>query len=136
MKKLLVVLIIAALAAAGYWTYNRYFRGGSPKDAYMRMINAARLGDEDGFLDGFTDDSEKLVKSLIALSRSYEAVRADPYERLVFSEVISEQVDGDQALLITQDHRKTREIHMVKVEGEWKIDAFQLEQEWDKPGNR
>lgn len=136
MKKLLVVLIVAALAAAGYWTYNRYFRGGSPKDAYLRMINAARLGDEDGFLDGFTDDSMKLVKSLIALSRDYDAAQADPYERLVFSEVISEQVDGDQAVLMTQDHRKTREIHMVKVDGRWKIDAFELEQEWDKPGTR
>jgi hypothetical protein len=135
-KKLLVLLIVAALAAGGYWLYDRYYRSGSPSDAYLRMINAARLGDEEAFLDGFTDDSSRLVKALIALSRSYEVVREDPYQRLVFSEVVSEQVDGERALLVTQENRKMREIHMVRVDGEWKIDAFELEKDLDKPGLR
>ncbi|GMV40247.1 MAG: hypothetical protein AMXMBFR64_19630 [Myxococcales bacterium] len=134
MKKLLVVLILAALVAGGWWAWDRWFRGGSPSDAYRRMVNAARLGDEDTFLEGFTEKSRPLVKALIALSRDYEVVREDPYERIVLSDVVGETVEGDRATIVTEQGRKTREIRMTKVDGRWQIDAFDLDEDWSRPG--
>lgn len=134
MKKLLVLLILAALVAGGWWAWDHWFRAGSPSDAYRRMVNAARLGDEETFLEGFTDQSRPLVKALIALSRDYEVVREDPYERIVLSDVVAETVEGDVATIVTEQGRKTRDIRMKKVEGRWQIDAFELDEDWGRAG--
>ena len=136
MKKLLVVLLIAALAAGGWWAWDHWFRAGSPSDAYRRMVNAARLGDEDTFLEGFTEESRPLIKALIALSRDYEVVQEDPYERIVLSDVVAETVDGDQATVLTEQGRNTRDVRMKKVDGRWVIDAFELEADWSKANVR
>lgn len=133
MKKLLVLLLIAALAAGGWWAWDHWFRAGSPSDAYRRMVNAARLGDEDAFLEGFTEESRPLIKALIALSRDYDVVQEDPYERIVLADVVAETVDGDRATLVIEQGRKTRDLRMKKVDGRWQIDAFELETDWNKP---
>ncbi|NUN12625.1 MAG: hypothetical protein HUU55_03205 [Myxococcales bacterium] len=130
MKKVLVMLVLAAVVAGGYFAWDRYFVQQNPTAAFKQTMAAARLGDEEGFLDGFTEDSAKLLRALLAVARSYEFVRLDAYEQLVLADVMAETIDGDTAVLTIQYLNKTRDISMKKDGKTWKIDAFELEDAW------
>lgn len=131
MKKILVMLLLAGLLAGGYFVWDRYFVLQSPTEAFRQTMAAARLGDEEGFLDGFTEDSGRLLRALLAVSRSYEFVRLDAYEQLVLADVMAETIDGDAAVLTIQYLNKSRDISMKRDGKSWKIDAFELEKAWE-----
>ena len=117
-----------------------------PTDTYYQMVAAAKMGDRDTFLQTFTDDSRHLIEALIELSEIYGLQRNDPYRLLVHTEVISEEeaeperVTGikepcEAVNLVVKVKHRQRKIKMVKVDGEWRIDAFGLESFWQKRAN-
>lgn len=136
MKKVFLLLLLGGLAYGGYWAYDRYVGFESPSEAYTQMTIAAQLGDEEAFLDGFTDDSRKIVAAFLRLAESYEIVRDEPYKKLVLAEVVGERFEekGDErtAYVSARYRRKTIEVPMVRENGKWKVDAFELEQSWFK----
>ncbi|MCB9785332.1 MAG: hypothetical protein H6744_01445 [Deltaproteobacteria bacterium] len=108
----------------------------TPSEAYIDMTTSAQMGDREGFLAGFTQDSRDLVEALITLSEAYGMSDSNPYELLVFDTVEEEQVEDDRAVLVVRRRATTRKILMVRDEDEWRIDTKQLEAFWDKEGRQ
>jgi len=133
MKKYLMGLLIVALLFGGWWVWDRHVMTLSPQQSYQRTMNAARLGDEGGFVDGFTADSQPLMRSLLALARNYPFVQEDPYRRLVMVDILDAQVKGDSAELMIQQRNRESLVPMRLEDGAWRIDAFALE---DSMGRR
>lgn len=131
-----LALACLALAAAGC--------SQSPQDAYYEMVAAAKMGDQDGFLEAFTAESRPLVEALLKLSDIYGLERTSPYTLLVHTEVLEvEEPPADTEKAATDDRPvavivvrvgKTgrRRIKMVKEEGAWRIDALDLERFWQE----
>ena len=128
MKKILVVLVIGALLFGAWWTWDRHVMTLTPEQSYQRTMSAARLGDEGAFVEGFTADSQPLMRSLLALARNYPFVQEDPYRRLVMVDVVDVQVTGDSAELMIQQRNRESTVPMLLEEGAWRIDAFALEE--------
>ena len=117
----------------------------SPTEVYVNMTTAAQMGDKDGFLQGFTMKSRALVDSLISLSEAYGMNQSNPYTLLIFDEIESETIEGDQAVLRVRHRARTRNLLFVKEscegaggqdcdEGTWRIDTQALETYWDEHG--
>ncbi|MSP91834.1 MAG: hypothetical protein EXR79_08570 [Myxococcales bacterium] len=131
MKKLLVTLLVLALIAGAAFVYWKFLYSESPGDAFLRTASCAMLGDEAGFLDGFTDDSRPLMAGLLALARA-DDVRSSarhPYYYLVTENVEGVDVDGDRAVVklrrMGDKAIGTRyDVALAKVGNSWKIDAF------------
>lgn len=130
---LLLVAISTALMACGE----------APETAYKRLVFNAKTGNEAAFLKGFTKDSAKLVKTLLALRRTYGTqMEVDPYlslaleeiegtptvesksERILNDEGDPETLDVDIATLTVSDGKRTKKICMRKTEEGWKVDAL------------
>ena len=137
-------LIVAMLLLAA--TLSLGACGKSPTGTYYDMIAAAKLGDRETFLTAFTEDSRHLIEALLELSDIYGLKRRDPYELLVHTEVVSEEPGEPEkkpgmkearevTILTVQVGHRRRKIKMVQVDGEWKIDAFDLEKFWQKRAN-
>lgn len=137
-KRVIVSLAVLATVVAGC--------ASSPTDTYYEMVAAAKMGDRETFLDTFTPDSRSLIEALLELSDIYGLKRNDPYELLVHTDVAGEEpgepepVPGleeprEVAYVIVQMKNRRRKIKMVKVDGDWKIDAFDLEKFWEKRAN-
>jgi hypothetical protein len=118
----------------------------TPTDTYYEMVAAAKMGDRETFLNTFTAESRSLIEALLELSDVYGLKRNDPYELLVHTDVAGEEpgepepVPGMQeprevAYVVVQMKNRRRKIKMIKVDGEWKIDAFDLEKFWEKRAN-
>ena len=121
-----------------------------PEKAYERMVFHAKMGNEKGFLSGFTERSQKVVKTMLALRRTYgsqSSEAADPYLSLVLDKVTqveksSEKVRACQGeskdetnvavLTVTNDDETFRKIKMFECEEGWKVDALILQADWDK----
>ena len=86
MNRILIALLAASFLAAC---------GQSPTDTYVNMSTAARLGDREAFLAGFTEDSRRIVKGLTSLSEAYGFKESDPYTKFVFDKVIKEEKFGE-----------------------------------------
>ena len=131
MKKALLALLLVGLLAGGLYAYQRWFWVEDPKDAFLRTVSAAMLGDEDGFLAGFTDESRPLVSGLLALSRS-DDVRSSsrhPYHFLVTENIVAVTPDGtDRVWLKLQrmgDGSGSKyDVPLQKTGQTWKIDAL------------
>lgn len=131
MKKLLLSLLVFALIAGGLYAYQRWFYVEDPKDAFLRTASSAMLGDEEGFLAGFTDDSRPLVSGLLALSRS-DDVRTSarhPYHFLVTEHVVAVAPEGPDRVWLklqrTGDSASAKyDVPLQKVGKTWKIDAL------------
>ena len=68
--------------------------GEAPETAYKRLVFNAKTGNEAAFLKGFTKDSAKLVKTLLALRRTYGTqLEVDPYLSLALEEI--QRIYGD-----------------------------------------
>lgn len=133
-------LVLATAAASGC--------SRTPTDTYYEMVAAAKMGDRETFLSAFTDDSRKLIQALLELSDIYGLKKNDPYELLIRTEVLAEEPGEPEKLSSSQageplevafvvvqlKHRKRR-IKMMKIDGDWKIDAFDLEKFWEKKAN-
>ena len=137
-----VVLIVLTLVLLGC--------GEKPKDAYNRLVFNARMGNEAAFLDGFTEESGRLIKTLLALRRTYGGQMsgsADPYTTLVLEEVENVAVESkefqirtsdggldtikrDVAVLTVTDGKIRRKIRMIEFDDGWKIDALDLQNMW------
>ena len=106
----------------------------SPSEVYTEMSTSAMLGDVEGFLEGFTDESQTLVKALISLSEAYGFQKDNPYELLVFDAIEKEEINeaGDQAVLWVRTRKVRRKVLMVrqKEDDAWRIDVQALERYW------
>jgi len=115
----------------------------SPTDTYIEMVTSAQMGDVDGFLDGFSKSSRKLVEAQIALSEAYGMNDLNPYRLLVFDSVEEEiRADAktavgesyvcpkDCAVLNVMTGRRKRKILMLKIDDAWRIDLAALEDFW------
>ncbi|MEC9071292.1 MAG: hypothetical protein VX938_02895 [Myxococcota bacterium] len=116
-----------------------FFSGCSrtPTEAYVDMTTSAQLGDQEGFLSGFTERSRDLVGSMISLSEAYGVQDTNPYQLLVFDSVDGERIEGDgeRAVLDVRRGGKTRQILMIREDGEWRIDTRELEAFWEAEGS-
>jgi len=132
-KTLIVTLTIALMTVAC---------SSSPTDAYNRMVAAAQLDDRESFVESFTENSRHLVAASLALSDDYGPKKSAPYRMLVHTEVLDEEsgeaeaVPGksgeerDVAYIVVQVAQGKRRIKMVKEDGDWRIDALDLEAFW------
>ena len=121
-----------------------------PEEAYKRLVFLARTGNEAAFVDSFTPDSQRLVKTLLALRKAYGDrvdARSDPYLSIVLENIVSAEVSQkdvavegstasvkrDVATLVVSDGKIQRTLHMVRLDDGWKIDALDLQHLWQDP---
>ena len=133
MKRLLGVALVLLVIAAGAWVYWRQFWTESPTEAWLHTTAAAKAGDEQGFLAGFTDESRPLVAGLLAHARGDDPKTSHqhPYFYLVTENIESVDLAGDTAWLKLR--RQTDlgagtayEVPLRKDGRTWKIDALQF----------
>ncbi len=122
--------------------------GEKPEAAYERLVFFARAGNEAAFLDGFTTDSQKLIRALLALRRvngDEVDARADPYLSIVLERVVSVEVEEKDvqveggiasekrkvATLVVTDGKIQRTLSLVQLDDGWKIDALALQALWE-----
>jgi hypothetical protein len=119
--------------------------GQSPSDTYINMAAAARLGDREAFLNGFTEDSRKIVKGLASLSEAYGLRESDPYQKFVFDRVVKEETFGegeksgkykcdDSCAVVTVQRKgkgKKVKILMLKKDEGWRIDLAAQQDFWN-----
>lgn len=124
----------------------------SAQEAYERIVFHARTGNEAAFLNGFTEDSQRLIKSLLALRRTYGDLvdaESDPYRALVLDTVEAVEIETREVenADLTKEERKVatltvtngdykRKIQMVELDDGWKIDALALQEFWADDGSR
>ena len=96
MKKLLVALVVLALMIGLLYAVWYFFVVEPPERTVLRSAAAAMLGDEEAFLDGFTDDSQALVKTVLALSRGEDMGKSNkhPYFLLATENIVSVEKDS------------------------------------------
>lgn len=130
MKKLLIAGILALLSAAGGWAWWHWLYVEPPQEAFLRAVACATLGDEQGFLDGFTPESRPLLAGLLALSRGDDIRTSSrhPYHWLLTEEVQSVQVEGERAWVRVRRPGSQQEVDipMVKAQRSWQVDALQF----------
>ncbi len=129
-----------------------------PSKAYDRLVFFAKMGNEEAFLDGFTERSRPLVRTVLALRRTYgDDVNkdSDPYLALVMDEVESTEIETQSLQRDLHERTKTaeeglekverrvatltvkkgpikRRVKMIELKDGWKIDAFDLQELWQK----
>lgn len=101
--------------------------GDSPSEVYIKMINAAKKGDMEKFLNGFTEESKPIIQSLIYLSQVYGISKKEPITLLTEGEVLYEEIIKDKAYLTIKLPNIKKRLLMKKYKGKWKIDIFELE---------
>lgn len=102
-----------------------------PENVYYGMVTAAEMGDYDGFLKGFTKQSQQLIQSQMSLSEAYGLRNENPVSMLVFSTVEEVQIEGEQAILAVSRGAARKRIVMVNVPDEgWRIDVKKLGDFW------
>lgn len=104
-----------------------------PANVYYGMATAAEFGDTEGFLKGFTKESQQLIQAQLSLSESYGLKRENPVSMLVFANVDNVVEEGeDRAILDVSRGSAKRKIVMVKVPDEgWRIDVKVLGDFWE-----
>lgn len=104
-----------------------------PENVYYGMVTAAEFGDYDGFIKGFTKQSQQLIQSQLSLSEAYGLKNENPVSMLVFSAVDEVQIEGEQAILSVSRGASKKRILMVKEpEDGWRIDVKKLGDFWDE----
>jgi len=117
--------------AAGLLTFGIAACDESPQEVYVGMATAAQMGDLDGFLDGFTKESQPLIQAQISLSEAYDLKADNPVRQLVFDAVDKVETEGDVALLDVSSGGRKERLKMVKTEDGWRIDVKALAEFWD-----
>ena len=103
-----------------------------PANVYYGMATAAEFGDGEGFLKGFTKESQQLIQAQLSLSESYGLKQDNPVSMLVFSNVDNVVEEGERAILDVSRGSAKRKIVMVKVPDEgWRIDVKVLGDFWE-----
>jgi hypothetical protein len=141
MTRLIAILVLGLLVFGGC--------SEEPKDAYRRIVFHAKMGNEAAFLDGFTEDSRKIIKTLLSLRRTYGDLvdrDSDPYFSIVLEEIedvvidekefraedSSDTIERKVATLTVTDGKILRKIRMIEFDDGWKIDATDLQDFWAK----
>lgn len=96
MKKLLIALLVLLLMIGALVLAWKIFVDEPPEKCVLRTAAAAMLGDEQGFLDGFTDDSRAIVAAVLALSRGEDMAKSPrhPYYFLATENIVSVERDN------------------------------------------
>ena len=139
------LLLVMALGACGKSEQ-------SAQEAYERLVFHARTGNELAFLNGFTPQSQRLIRALLSLRRTYGDLvdaDADPYRALILDVVDSvtveertvtntenESVEVSVATLTVTNGDYKRQIQMIETEEGWKLDALELQAFWAEDGTR
>jgi hypothetical protein len=104
-----------------------------PLNVYYGMATAAEFGDYEGFMKGFTKQSQQVIQSQLSLSETYGLKAENPVTMLVFPTVEEVVEDGDQAILTVVRGTMRKKLLMKKTEEEgWKIDVKALAEFWEK----
>ena len=122
--------------------------GQSPTDTYLNMSTAAQLGDREAFLEGFTEDSRRIVKGLTSLSEAYGFRDSDPFTKFVFDKVLKEETysEGERAgsyeckvpcaVLTVERTRKKKgkqtQLLLLETDDGYRIDLSAQEEFWKK----
>jgi hypothetical protein len=119
--------------------------GQGPTDTYLNMTTAAQLGDRDGFLEGFTPNSRKIVKGMSSLSEAYGFEKANPFKNFVFDRVVKEETYGEgekigsyvcakacAVLSVEAAKGKQRGVQILMLETDegWRIDLAEQQDFW------
>lgn len=99
MKKVLIALLVLALMIGGLFVAWKLLVDEPPDKCVLRTAAAAMLGDEQAFLEGFTDDSRPLVATVLALSRGEDMGKSPrhPYYFLATENIVSIERDAPDA---------------------------------------
>lgn len=117
---------VALIGAAGLGACSE-----GPQEVYVGMATAAQMGDLQGFLDGFTKESQPLIQAQIALSEAYDLKNDSPVRQLVFDSVEKVETEGDVSILDVSSGGRKQRIKMVQTEDGWRIDVKVLAEFWD-----
>jgi hypothetical protein len=143
-RGLIAVVALLTLAACGK----------DAKQTYVEMATAAMLGDIDGFLEGFSEESKKLVRAQITLSEAYGMEDLNPYELLVFN-TVEEIAEFDKGAVPGKSYvckkpcavlklnntgkgarKRQAQLLMLEEEAGWRVDTRELELFWTQEGQR
>jgi hypothetical protein len=104
-----------------------------PLNVYYGMATAAEFGDYDGFLKGFTKQSQQMIQSQLSLAETYGLKSENPVAMLVFPTVEEVVEEGDTATLSVVRGSVRKKIIMKKTEEEgWRVDVKALADFWEK----
>lgn len=122
MKKLLIALLVVLLLCGGVFAYWKWRIDEQPEDALLRTAAAAMLGDQDAFLQGFTEDSRGLVGAVLNLSRGEDLAKSPrhPYYYLVTENIVATERDSPTEARVRvrrpgDDKSKGYDIPMVRA---------------------
>ncbi len=96
LKKFLIVLLILVLLGGGAFAYWKWRYDEQPEAALLRTAALAMLGDQEGFLQGFTEDSRGLVGAVLNLSQGEDLSKSPrhPYYYLVTENIVGTERDS------------------------------------------
>ena len=97
-----------------------------PLEAYSRTLTCAHEGNQQCFLQGFTQDSRDLVGALVSMTEAYGMREANPHRLLFHDSVQSIDITGDKALITVMAASSQRVIPMIREGDNWCIDALQM----------
>ena len=129
--------VITVLLSVGLFACDQ-----SPQEVYTDMATSAHFGDKDGFLKGFTANSKKILQGMIVLAEAYGMPGSNPYELLVYDEVVKEELfDKDKkfddfkcpkpcAMLTVKSDGKKKRLLMLQTDDGWRIDIKALDRFW------
>ena len=136
MRKLLLLVVLGALVGGGWWAWQRYVHVASPEEAFLATVARAALGDEEGFVEGFTEDARPIIAGVLALSRGEDPHRDrnHPYYYLVTENIDEVNVSGDRAWVRVRRAgvRTTSAVYDVpmRLEGGTSVFGFQFGGGW------
>ena len=83
-------------------------------------------------MDGFTEESQKMIRAMLSLSHNYSHVRTSPITRIAETDIVDEIIEKETAVVLVQNKSKVHEIPMIWTDSGWKVDAFTMEERWNK----
>ncbi len=101
-----------------------------PITVYRNMLASAQLDYEDGFVEGFTVKSQKVVRALLRLADVYGFDAQNPMRLLDSDDAVAEEIHGDLAVVTVTRNGRERPVLFVKdpeADGAWRVDLSEYE---------
>lgn len=133
MKKAIVGLLLLALIGGAVWAYLRFVYVPPVDKTFLATVAAARIGDEETFLQGFTHKSRPVVAGLLGLARGRDprTSRSHPFFFLVTElvEGVEVEASGEVAWLTLRrpgdsGQKSSYDLRLVLEDRAWRIDAL------------
>ncbi len=133
MKKAILTFLIVAVIAGGVWAYMRFVYVPPVDTTFLATVAAARIGDEETFLAGFSAKSRPVVAGLLGLARGRDprTSRSHPFFFLVTEQIegIDVEPSGEVAWLTLRrpgdsGQKSAYDLRLVLEERVWRIDAL------------